>query len=359
MLSWVTTSSLGLIESGYISELSVQASQSLSVSEIKYALNSGTLPTGLRFEHDGTIAGKVAYDIAGTYTFSINAIDLANTEELARTFTLTVTQPSLEYTSVYFRPYLSIAKRKEFRDFITNQTIFNPDLIYRPYDQNFGIQQKMKMTVDFGLEQRDLVEYRYALQENFYKKRLRLGEVKSAIAKNSSGTHVYDVIYVEVVDELVDTYNISAASVVYTDYNDEIYYPASVDNMRKQLRGITLPNWTTIRVDELLQPRFMSTQQPNDYRTETYMKVVPLCYTLPNKSKVILNNIKNSSFKFNTVDFEVDRLIVQNSLDNSTDKYLIFDRQALGDLTDIDSYILGPEGWVRLDDESDQPLQRE
>jgi hypothetical protein len=89
------------------------------------------------------------------------------------------------------------------------------------------------------------------------------------------------------------------------------------------------------------------------------MRVVPLCYTLPNKSRIILNRIKSNNFKFNTVDFEVDRIIVENSLDNSGAKYLIFNRNAVGDLMDIDGYLFGPEGWVRLDDENNQPLQRE
>jgi hypothetical protein len=31
----------------------------------------------------------------------------------------------------------------------------------------------------------------------------------------------------------------------------------------------------------------------------------------------------------------------------------------LGDLVDTDQYLLGPEGWIRLDDENDQPLLRE
>ena len=129
--------------------------------------------------------------------------------------------------------------------------------------------------------------------------------------------------------------------------------------MRKQLKSITLLNWTTIGVKDNLQPRFMRTQQADDFRTETYISVVPLCYTLPGNSKLVMSKIKGSGFKFNTVDFEIDRLIVENSADNDAAKYLIFSRQAVGDLLDIDEYILGPEGWIRLDDENDQPLQRE
>ena len=360
MLKWVTTSSLGTIDAGYISELAVSSTQTLTISEIKYTLSNGALPAGLTLQHDGTITGKVSYNTTGTYTFTVTAIDNANTEELDQTFTLNVAQTSTtKFTEIYVRPYLKPDKRNKFNEFISNNQIFDPSLIYRPYDKNFGVQRQMKMVLDFGIQQLNLEEFLYPLQENFYKKRLRLGEIKSAIAKNSTGTHIYDVIYVEVVDELVNNSGISVSPVIHSVPNDELYYPGSVDNMRRQLRTITLQNWTTVSVRENMQPKYMMTQQVNDTRTQTYMRVVPLCYTIPGKSKVIINRIKSTGFKFNTFDFEVDRIIVENSLDNNTAKYLIFDRKAAGNLLDIDAYLFGPEGWIRLDDESDRPLERE
>lgn len=361
MLKWLTTSSLGIINAGYISELSVSSTQTLAVSEIKYQLAGGSLPQGLTLQHDGTITGRTSYGVAGTYTFEVKARDIANSEELNQSFTLNVAQTSTtKFTEIYVQPYFSIEKRQRFNDFISNNKIFDPSLLYRNYDPNFGVQRKMKMVLDFGLEQRNLEEYLYPLQENFYKKRLRLGEVKSAIAKDSNGKHIYDVIYVDVVDEFVNNLGISAEAVVHFEAHDELYYPGSIANMRKQLRNITLANWTTVQARDDLQPKFMLTQQSlTDYRTETYMRAVPLCYTLPGKSKIILERIRASGFKFNVFDFEIDRIIVANSLDNNTAKYLIFDRKAAGNLLDIDAYLFGPEGWVRLDDESDQPLERE
>jgi hypothetical protein len=360
MLNWLSTGTLGSIETGEISEFSVTAIQTHPISEIKYKLASGVLPTGLQVKNDGTITGRVGYSSTGTFTFGIAAQDIANTEISTSTFSITVTKSNeLTYTEVYFKPFLSLAKRSEFRRFINNDSIFLPALMYRNQDVNFGVQRNMKMVLEFGLEQIDLAEYYYALQENFYRKRIRLGEVKSAIAKDAAGNHVYDVIYVEVVDELVNSAGVSAESVVHLPYIDELYYPGSIFNMRKQLKSITLLNWTTIGVKNNLQPRFMRTQQNEDFRSETYMSVVPLCYTLPGKSKLIMSNINASGFKFNTVDFEIDRLVVENSADNNAAKYLIFSRQAVGDLLDIDEYILGPEGWIRLDDENDQPLERE
>ena len=359
MISWITSSSLGTIETGFISELAVTASQSLDENEIKYTLNSGNLPNNLKLQHDGTITGRVAYNTTGTYNFSVKAVDAVNAEITTQTFSLSVISSSnIKFTEAYFKPYLSKEKRREFANFVQNENIFEPSLLYRSYDSNFGVQTQLKMVLDFGIQELNTSEYFYPLLENFYRKQLRLGEVKSAIAKNSSGTHVYDVIYVEVIDELVNSNKESVTKQYHLEKNDELYYPASIDNMRTSLQGITLDDWTTVAVDERLQPKFMLTQTSN-YRVTTFMKVVPICYTIPNRSNIIIKRIKSSGFKFNTINFEIDRLLVRNTLDSITDKYLIFNRHALGDLTDTDIQILGPEGWVRLDDENDQPLERE
>jgi hypothetical protein len=360
MLSWVTTATIGRIEEGTISEFSVSASQSLDSSEIKYQQIGGNLPSGLEIKHDGTVVGRVDYSTTGTYTVTISATDYVNSSTISKDFNLTVFKTSdIKYTSVYFKPLLKLNKRREFKEFIFNDRIFPQNLMYRYHDINFGVQRNLRMVLEFGLQQLDLEEYLYPLYESFYRKRLRLGSVKSAIAKNSDGTHVYDVIYVDVIDELVDRNNISADAVVHSEINDELYYPGSVDNMKKQLQSITLLDWTSVNVNDNLQPRFMLTPQDNDQRTTTYMKIVPLCYTLPGKSRIVLTNIRNSKYKFNTLDFEIDRLYIQKALDYSSDKYLLFNRTSVGNLIETDQYILGPEGWIRLDDEDDRPLERE
>jgi hypothetical protein len=360
MLNWVSATNLGSLETGFISELSVVAEQTESTSEIKYKLASGSLPAGLSLNFDGTIFGRVSYGVDGDYVFEITAYDSVNNQDSTQEFTLTIFETtSTTYTDVYFRPYFSLLKRAAYREFLNNEKIFIPSYLYRPHDQNFGIQTNMKMTLDFGVEQLNLEEYVYALRENFYKKRLWLGGVKSAIAKDSAGNAVYEVVYVDVIDDMTTKDGVSADAVVHFPLHDELYYPGSIDNMRKQLKSITLRDWSSISIKNDLQPRFMLTQPPSADRASTYMRVVPICYTLPGKSSIIISNIKKNGFKFNTLDFEIDRLVVSNSLDNNTAKYLIFDRRTAGSLLDLDSYLFGPEGWVRVDRENDEPLQRE
>lgn len=355
MLSWITNSNLGTIKQGFISEARVDAVQTTySTQELKYSLRSGSLPVGLSLLHDGTIAGRVSYSSTGTYTFSVNVIDNVNSESSSTSFSMEVLPSATAYTRAYFTPFFNLEKREEFRQFILNEDIFTPSLIYRYWDQNFGVQTKLKMVLEFGIEQTALQNYAYALRENFYRKRLYLGAPKIAIARDSSGVPVYEVIYLDVIDELENSQGISANQTVYS-VTEEIYYPGSIDNMREQLRTIVLDDHTFISIDNNLQPKFMLTQEEGKFRTNTYMRVVPLCYAVPGKGNVILNKIKNSGFKFNRIDFEIDRLVISDP----TDKYLIFERQAVGNLISTDRPIYGPERWVSIDTENDETLERE
>lgn len=353
MLVWNNNSDLGQIGEGFVSELAISAvQQSYPTSEIKYSIVSGSLPNGINLKHDGTITGKIPYNSAGQYSFIVLARDNINSESSTSTFTFNVLASEKSYTEVYFRPFFNLEKRELFRNFILNDSIFNQSLMYRYYDSNFGVQTKMKMVLDFGIEQLNLEEYVVALRENFYRKRLFLGKPKVAIARDTAGEIIYEVVYVDVIDELVNNQGVSVSPVVYS-IEEEIYYPGSIDNMRRQLKLLVLQNRQYISIDERLQPKFMTQQLES-----TYTRVVPLCYALPGKGSVILNKILASNFKFNQLDFEIDRLVVGNSLDNNSAKYLIFDRNAVGDLIKVDTELYGQEGWVRLDDESDNPLNR-
>lgn len=355
-LVWITLPDLGNVEKGTISELSVLAQEQGVSTGIRYSLISGELPVGLTLRHDGTLTGRIAYDAnTAGYSFTIRATNQFKSRTIDRTFTLSVTaENNRKYSEIYFRPFLSTEKRAAYNEFITNEEIFVPSAMYRYHDTNFGVQRNLKMTLEFGLEQLYQEEYYYALMENFYRKRLQLGSVKVAQGQDSNGVHLYDIIYAEVIDELVNNNGASVSNIiVYPWTRNEVYYPASIQNMRTQLRAITLIDYTTIPVNDQLKPKYMSAPGT------TYISTVPICYTLPGQSAEIVRRIKRSGFKFNSVDFEIDRLVVGDTLDSTKDKYVRFDRQSLGDLVDTDSYIQGPEGWIRLDDENDQPLLRE
>lgn len=362
-IQWITTSSLGSIELGYPSNLSVEAVETINNFPVRYGLASGNLPTGLTLTQDGAICGQVDYGPlnTGTFTFTVSAITDYDNTSTNRIFQLISQSTSnTKYTKIYVKPFLSKEKRKEYQLFINNPDIFQPDLIYRYFDPNFGVQNDIKMILDFGIEQIPLDQYTQALRQNFYKRRFTLGKIKTAVAKDDTGNVLYEVIYADVVDNLktaaLNLYSNQTITVSYEEgqakYSpadpdvNNIYQPASVNNMRYRLSKIQLDDWSTIKVNQELEPQFMRTAQSSTALPTNYIPVVPLCYVKPGKSKQILKRIVANGFKFNLVDFEIDRLIVQNSLDNATAKYLLFGRESISDTLATDFVLYqGDVSW--------------
>lgn len=362
-IEWITTSSLGTIRVGYPSSLKIEAKETINNFPVRYDIISGSLPSGLTLTQDGAICGQVDYGTTstittGTFSFTVSAITDYDNTTTNKTFNLTsIDEDGVKYTKIYFKPFLSKEKRKEYQLFINNPDIFTPDLIYRYFDPNFGVQSELKMILDFGIEQIPLDQYTQALRQNFYKRRFTLGKIKTAIAKDDFGNILYEVIYADVFDNMKgvapNLYSNQTVSLSYSGGSagqilygpvdpqvDSIYYPASVENMRIQLSRIQLDDLSLIKVNRWLEPQFMRTPQLDTLLPTNYIPVVPLCYVKPGGSKQILKKIAASGFKFNLIDFEIDRLIVQNSLDNASAKYLLFGRESISDTlaTDVSLY---------------------
>lgn len=327
-IEWVTNSDLGNIETGTISELAVEARQVSSDYNIKYTLTDGNLPNGLNLARDGALTGMVEYNQTGTFTFNVLASDVYELSWINRTFSVNVVETlNKEYTKIYCRPFLTKEKRAEYLEFTTNNFTFDPTLIYRFYDPNFGVQSTLKVYLEFGIEKVNLEEYANALTENFYRRRLYFGDLKKAIAKNSEGITIYEIIYVDVKDDLINNTGTSVSKQLAM--NNNLYYPASITNMREQLESITLPDSSIISVNADLLPKFMNTPQQGSYQFPGYMRVIPICYALPGQGDRIISRIRLSNFDFKLLDFEIDRIIVESSADSATAKYLLLGQQNL------------------------------
>ena len=330
-ISWKTSSFLGTITQNSISSLSVVATATVENYVLQYREVgvSTNLPAGLTLTTAGNIVGVVTD--TGIFTTTIMASTSSYSSDLlltgpvypysfsTQTFTINVEPAAVEYTNIYVRPFLSREKRIEFDNFITDQTIFEPALIYRADDANFGVQTDLKMVLEYGIEKLNLADYESALTTNFYKKRLLFGDVKMSEARDINGNYIYDVIYVDIIDKL----DLANSAVTF---NGNTYYPASVNNMRKNFSEIN-----NITFDEHRLPLFMRTPQAGSYIASEYIKAVVLCYTLPGKSASILTQIRLSKFNFNMIDFEFDRIIVENTLDNTSNKYLLFGKHNITD----------------------------
>jgi hypothetical protein len=161
---------------------------------------------------------------------------------------------------------------------------------------------------------------------------------------------VYDVVYVELLEIFENNQRVSLSGSV--DVGDITVYPNSVLNWRTSLESIKIEG-TTIQTDEYQMPRFMRTIQGSNIIPEGFILALPLCYATPGNGSVIQKRIELSNFDFKLIDFEIDRLVVEDNLSSTGAKYLMFPRR---DITGINSaeylsYVTGPEGEGLLTEE--------
>ena len=336
-ISFVSTSSLGTITPGEISELYVKAINTGTTYTVEYEIIQGQLPPGLTFNNDGTIQGRVInsgqtyFDFAnnnyltfdnGTttvdknYFITIRASDAYRLSAVEKQFYVTVYQDTaVEFTRIYLKPFLSKEKRSSYKDFITDPVIFDPLLLYRPADPEFGIQQQIKMIIETGIAKASLDEYASAMNSYFSRKRFYFGNIMSIKANDSAGNYVYDLIYAEIVDDQMSGAVAPSESV-------------SVVNMQHRLETITLADQTEITLNDRLQPRYMTTLQADTGVAIGFIKAVPICYTIPGGSVKILSRINNAistgQFSFNNYNFDTDRILIETTTDTNQTGWILY-----------------------------------
>jgi hypothetical protein len=151
------------------------------------------------------------------------------------------------------------------------------------------------------------------------------GNIKTARAEDSNRNYIYDIVYADVIDNLVNQYNTSVSSIVYFDNIQ--YYPASIDNMREQLSNITLEDSEKISINKSFYPKFLQTSQDSSYKSINYMRFIPLCYTLPNEGQRIVSRIKLKNFDFKKIHLDIDRVIVKEDNITNKERYLFFGKR--------------------------------
>jgi hypothetical protein len=338
--------SLGSIPNGSTSLFYVQA-VNLGGLELQYRLVSGSdssLPQGLQLLNDGTIAGRVSFDTFAldsgattfdvskengsdpttfdmTFVFTVNAYSLNGVVSVTKTFSITVIRVYNEpYDNLYVQCMPPQNDRNLIASLLQNSDIFEPSLIYRPEDPNFGIAKNVTYRHAYGLTSATLADYYSSLYENHYWKNLILGNIKTAQARDADGNVIYEVVYSQIIDNLVNDQGESVSKVVALPYainagdstEINVVYPNSLINMRDQVID------TVGQISRLL-PLWMISKQA-DGSILGFTPAWVLAYTKPNCADRIAYYI-NTQFeqRLNVIDFEVDRYELDRLLSKNWD----------------------------------------
>lgn len=278
-------------------------------------------------------------------------MDLAGTRDVVsidRTFTIRLIRKyNKPYQNLLVRAMPPQNDRAVLDQFLNNSEIFKPEWIYRYNDPFFGVAKNVTYMHASGLLPKTLDDYVESLNLNHYRKSLTLGQIKTAQARDSSGNVLYEVVYSEIVDNLVNNSGQSVGKIVnlpYTVTNGMTtvsqVYPNSLINMRDQVidavglisGDVPLPLWMT------------STQSSGQVLGFTPAWVI--AYTEPGRSDEIAYYInKNFTGNLNRIDFEVDRYILDAVLSrnwNYTGSYISGHNPPPGPVGDL---TVGPGIW--------------
>ena len=225
-INWITDGNLGTLPANRPSYVKLEATTTLVGANLRYDFIDGKLPNGLELKADGEITGKpnqfpdsnglglTALDTRTTtfdggtttldrvYTFRVLARDRFGYSAEIKEFTVRITDTDDKvYSNVFMKPFLKQTQKTAFLNFINDYDIFKPEFIYRPYDENFGVQKDLRTLVYAGIEAKSIRNFASSIALNHVRKNFFLGNVKSAIAKVPGTNEVlYEVVYVEILD---------------------------------------------------------------------------------------------------------------------------------------------------------------
>lgn len=94
-------------------------------------------------------------------------------------------------------------------------------------------------------------------------------------------------------------------------------YISNIKNMRDRISetGVTERDFL---------PLWMRTAQEDSVQELGYTTAIPIAYCQAGSADQILLNIKNQNFDFNTIDFDIDRYIIDSTTGKSAEQYILF-----------------------------------
>lgn len=267
-----------------------------------------------------TITGGGGTGATATTVLS-EVIDL-NPISVFRTFTLQLVREfNVPYENLYIQCMPPEQDRAIIDQLIQNQDLIPVDLVYRRDDPNFGVARQVTYTHAYGLTAAALPDYVSALDLNHYWKNLVLGPIRTAVARDSDGNILYEVVYSEIIDDLVNNQGESVGRSVELAYpvtplDDSVeistVYPNSLINMRDQVVD-------TVGQTSPALPLWMTSKQA-DGRVLGFRPAWVIAYVNPGQSARVAYNIRTQFVQdLNIIDFEVDRYVLDRSQTHNWD----------------------------------------
>lgn len=242
-----------------------------------------------------------------------------NLVSIYRTFTIRVVRRfDQPYEKLYIKAMPPYGDRALISSLVQNQDAIPQDLVYRADDPFFGVAKSVVYDHAYGLTPASLDLYVSALDINHYWKNLTLGPVKTAQALDSSGNILYEVVYSEVIDNLVNNEGTSVSKAVTLPYpvnpgtstEIDVVYPNSLINMRDQVID------TVGQISPPLTPALplWMTSKQSTGRVLGFTPAWVIAYVKPGQSGRVAYYI-NQQFGniLNIIDFKVDRYELDRS----------------------------------------------
>ena len=308
--------------------------------------------------------GNTTFD--RSYTFTAKAEDQYGFAKSEKQFIISVVTPNNKlFSNIKTQPLLSLPQRASFKKFITSADVFTSTSIYRPSDPNFGIRKDLAMLIYAGIESVEAAAFLGAMGLNNKRKRFHFGSIKKAVA-NKSGSPLYEVVYIEMIDPMEvdgkapgkfiknnarDTIpvTVDSSNAIWTDPSNIATMELAESWLDRPINTITVDstaydisdsapnkhyinsvtNWRNNLyevgdTERNFLPQWMRSIQPGQKQQLGFKLAVPLCYCLPGKADDIILNIKYSGFDFKSLDYTIDRYIIDSVEGYSSDKYLVF-----------------------------------
>jgi hypothetical protein len=371
-IAFLTGADLGTITPGISSLFSIEAEAAETNRVLTYNITKGSLPPGLSLSSQGNIIGqvdltefKILNDSATSfdYSFTVNVSDQYQSAAANKEFSITVNLPySVEYGNMLAQGLLSnrvnsTSDADLFYSLAQDPNINNDDVIFRSEDPAFGVRQSADMLLIAGLEHQTLTTLQQVMEQNHEPKTLYFGDVKTAVARQN-GVIKYEVVYIEMVDNLVNNEGISISKNItlrtdirrpllgpvadvtrittdnYDDYTVttdgglsfsisgskiryayplssdlgtfEKLFPNAISNMRSVMKDLGQKEFVHL-------PLWMRTVQDGSGVPLGYKPAIVLAYCKPGQSALVRRRILDKNIDFKKIFFRIDRYVVNAS----------------------------------------------